>query len=474
MNTPASPTAPNSAPAPAGRRLARRFGGPALKLLLVGAVLLLMLLPLAYVSGLIDERETRQGEVLSEFRNSWGPQQTLYGPVLVVPYHAAGSASRRYLHIAPSQLTVTGELQPETRKRGIFRATVYAARLTLAGKFRLPAEFPAGELQWAESFVLLRANDWRALPASAELRWDGAPSAWVGCSEVVEEACSGDYLLAARAGKMPAADAPLAFEANLAVRGTEAFWIAPFAQEADVTLSGRWSTPSFGGASLPDKTSVTGTDFSGVWHVASNRVARHPSWVSNRAIEFDAGDLNSAVANARLGVELLDPVPTYRMTERASKYAVLFLALTFLTYFLFETMSGVRIHFVQYGLLGLSITLFGLLLIALAEPLGFTAGYALSALMVLLQASLYTATVTQARRHAFAFAAVLACLFSFLYVVLILETYSLLVGSVALFAALSVMMAVMRHIQWSPPRLPAAAPAPGAPNPAAAGWLELD
>jgi inner membrane protein len=470
MDTPASPAA-NANPAVRRRRA---FVGPAVKLSLVSLMLLLMLLPVAYVSTLIKERQARQAEVLSEFRNSWGPQQTLLGPILVVPYHTEGSRSQRYLHIAPSQLTVAAELQPETRKRGIFHATVYGARMTLAGVFPLPAEVPAGELRWAESFLAIRADDFRGLPAAAELRWSDRTSHWTDCNEVVAESCNEDQILVARAGTAPSADAPVKFEASFAIRGTEALWLAPLAKEADVTLSGAWSTPSFGGVSLPDKSGVTARDFSASWHVVNNRVARHGSWVSNRAIELDASDPRVAVERARIGVQLLDPVPTYQMVERASKYAILFLALSFLTYFLFETLAKARIHLVQYGLLGLSISLFALLLISFSEPLGFTAGYAVSALMILLQASLYTATVTGARRQALVFAAVLAALFGFLYVVLILESYSLLVGAVALFAALSVTMAVTRHIDWSPGAAPPAPAAAGAPNPASKGWLELD
>lgn len=473
MSTTAS-LAVNATPAGRWRRI---LAGPALKLLLIGLLLLLMLVPVGYVASLIDERQARHAEVLNEFRNSWGPQQTVLGPILVVPYHTEGSLSRRYLHIAPSQLTVTAELQPETRKRGIFRATVYSAQMRVAGDFRLPAEIPPGELSWAESFLVIHANELRGLPAAAELLWNDRPSSWIDCGAVVQESCNADSLLVARAGVAPSADAPVKFAANFAIRGTEALWLVPQAKEADVTLTGIWSTPSFGGVSLPDKSRAGNRDFSASWHVNSNRIARRGSWVSNRAIELDAGDPNAAIALARIGVELLDAVPTYRMVERASKYAVLFLALSFLTYFLFETIAKVRIHVVQYGLLGLSISLFALLLISFSEPLGFTPGYVLSAVMVLLQASLYTAMVTGTRRQPFIFAAVLAVLFTFLYVVLILESYSLLVGSLALFAALSVTMVVTRHIDWSPMATPPPVAVPvaaGAPNPAAKDWLELD
>jgi len=444
---------------PASRPFARVLAMPVVKLVLIGMLIALMQLPLAYVAGLIEERQGRQAEVLNEFRQSWGPQQTLLGPILVVPYRVEGASSRRYLHIAPSQLTATAQLQPETRKRGIFRATVFGAQVALAGVFRIPPEIPAGELRWDESFLVLVASDLRALPAAAQLRWNDRQNPWIDCGEVVEGACDSEHLLVARTVAAPTADAPIKFAASLALRGTEAFWFAPLAKEADVALSGSWSTPSFGGASLPNKDSVTADAFSAFWHIANNRVARHGSWVSTRAIELDPSNANAALQNARIGVALLDAVPTYQMVERASKYAVLFLALSFLTYFLFETISGARIHLVQYGLLGLSIALFALLLISFGEPLGFTAGYAVSALMVLAQASIYTATVTGQRRHALTFGAVLAALFAFLYVVLILETYSLLAGSVALFAALSVTMAVTRHIEWS--RAPAAAAAKG-------------
>ena len=137
------------------------------------------------------------------------------------------------------------------------------------------------------------------------------------------------------------------------------------------------------------------------------------------------------------------------MVDRASKYGVLFLVLSFLTYFLFETIARIRIHIVQYGLLGLSISLFGLLLISFAEPMGFTAAYVLSSAAVMAQASLFTASVTGRRKLALVFALVLAGLFGFLYVVLSLESLSLLAGTVALFALLSAIMALTRKVDWS-------------------------
>jgi inner membrane protein len=169
----------------------------------------------------------------------------------------------------------------------------------------------------------------------------------------------------------------------------------------------------------------------------------------------------------QIGAELLEVAPTYRMVDRASKYAVLFLTLSFLTYFLFELAARLRIHLVQYGLLGASIGLFSLLLISLSEPLGFEKGYVISSALVLLQASFYTAAVTRRFRLALTFFLILAALFGFLYVVLTMETYSLMVGSLALFVALSLIMMATRRLDWWRARSDPSAPTLGAAAPPA-------
>jgi len=250
------------------------------------------------------------------------------------------------------------------------------------------------------------------------------------------------------------------FETQFELRGTSAFRFAPLGREVDVALSAPWPTPSFAGAILPSSSTVSAEGFEAAWHVSSNIATGHGVWSSNAAI----GGQGWQQPEDQIGVELLEAVPTYQMVDRASKYALLFLALAFLTYFLFELVSRVRIHFVQYAMMGASIALFSLLLISLSEPLGFAEGYAIGSALVLLQASLYTAAVTRRWRLAFQFFAILAALFGFLYVVLTLETYSLVTGSLALFVALSLVMMVTRRLDWSRGRaelgIPAAAAVP--------------
>jgi inner membrane protein len=433
-----------------------RFG-PAGKIGLIGLLLLLMLIPLMLIRGVIEDREQYQEQALAGFRAAWGPAQSVLGPILIVPYLSGTGTHqhREYLHIAADRLSVTAEIQPETRQRGLFHAVVFSAEAKLNGQFLVPpdalTELP--ELQrvlWSEAYILLGATDLRALKNDAALDWGGRR---LSLSDAAEHnsACGNLFLLAAHPGLdgPPPADTPIPFATTLDLRGTGALRIVPIGRQIDVAMAGGWATPSFGGEIPPADHLISDQRFSANWHVASNAATGRWFWQSASRADCSNGSYEAVLPEGQLGVELLEAVPTYRMVDRSSKYGVLFLVLSFLTYFLFETIARIRIHIVQYGLLGLSISLFALLLISFAEPMGFTAAYVLSSAAVMAQASVFTASVTGKRKLALVFALVLAGLFGFLYVVLSLESLALLAGTVALFALLSAIMALTHKIDWS-------------------------
>jgi inner membrane protein len=442
----------------------RSSRGPAGKLVWIGAILLLMVIPAFLLGELTREREQRQAGVNAEFGTSWGPPQIVVGPILIIPYRVAPDAPLRYIEIAPSRLDGAATLAPEVRKRGLFHSVVYRADVSLSGTFVIPDDFssivPSGDVLWGESFIALRAGDLQNLNAAPSLEWEGRQLAWGECAEGYGINCREGSFLVARLGwaAAPAARAPLRFKADLHLRGTRTFRLAPLGKEVALTLSAPWSAPSFVGAALPERSTVSDSRFEAAWRVASMSPSGRLMWTSQNAFEISSSSAARRAVNDPIGVELREPVPIYQKVERASKYAVLFLALSFLTYFLFETVAGVQIHVVQYGLLGLSVSLFALLLLAFSEPFGFEIGYALSSFLVLAQASVYTGVVTRRPRHALVFGAMLAALFAFLYVLLSLETYSLLLGAVALFVGLSLLMAVTRNVDWSKERAAAHAP----------------
>ena len=435
--------------------LRRALSAPTVKLGLILALTLVLQLPLSMVDGVISERQERQATVLAQFRSSWGPEQTLASPVLVVPFEVPADPLARRAHalgsvqIAANRLSVAATLQPQTRRRGFFTATVYTADVKVDGGFVVPdlapPAQPGAELHWHDAYVLMSASN-LGNGAAGDITVDGrtltlepAPdTAYCGEAATVMARLPLDTPLEP--------GAKLGFSQHLNLSGTEAFRVASRARQTDMTLAAPWATPSFLGDVPPLSYTVSDHDFTASWQIAASVAASRPRWASDGA---GACGMAGPSADAQPGVELLDAVPTYRMVARAAKYANLFLLLAFLTYFLFETASGLRIHLVQYGLLGLSISLFALLLVSLGEPLGFTAAYGISTALVLLQASLFTRSVVRRWRPSLVFGAVLAGLFGFLYVVLSLETYALLVGTGAVFAALSAVMLMTRRIRWS-------------------------
>lgn len=437
------------------------------------------------ISGVVTEREARQAEVLAEFRKSWGPEQLVRSPVLVIPYKVA-SDQRRFIKIAPANLKVTARLSPEDRKRGMFRATVYSAIVEMEGEFVIPADAQLEELKnktadrslpsyaprgtlsliepnltgsggaakeakpgktlRAEGFLMLEATELsEANAAESRVVWNGEEAPLQNCADVFssEGECQRGGAIVAATGlsEAPPGEMKIQFKAQLALRGTSGFQLVFQGKKLEAAISSPWTGPSFTGNILPAASTVGPDGFQAHWKAAA--YSTFQVWTALRLSE-------SATPGATtIGVNLVEATPTYRMINRASKYSILFVVMAFSAYALFELLAKARIHPVQYGLLGASLTLFTLLLVSLSEPLGYERGYVVSAGLVMLQASFYTATVARRWSHTFLFSVMLASLFGFLYVLLSLETFSLLVGSLGLFVGLSVVMALTRNIDWS-------------------------
>ena len=416
------------------------------KLLQIAAILLLTLVAGWMVSGLVDEREARQRELLSDFAKSWGPRQVVRVPVLVVPYRPAADKPWRYLKFAPAHYAADGSLSPEWRRRGLFAVPVYSAALSMEGRFAVPEEKrlsgitePGGSIAWNRAFIAVEATDLSRLGAADGMQVEGVARPWQACREVVgrDEDCLGSVLAVPVALTAQGANVP--FRLALTLRGVGGLQVAAAGRNGNLSLAASWPTPSFVGSALPETSQIGDAGFTAHWPLVNP--AGRLAWTQVRA---DAVETDTP----QIGVDLLEATPTYRMINRVSKYGILIVALSFTTYFLFELLSGLRIHAAQYALLGASLTLFPLLLVSLAETLDFTLGYGAAAAMVLVQASGFTVAVTRRWLASVGFAALLAGLFGFLFVLLRLETYALLTGSLALFAALSAVMLLTRRVDW--------------------------
>lgn len=423
-----------------------------LKLFIIGVMFLATLAASTLISGVIEEREERQGTVLAEFKQSWGPEQSLASPVLVVPYITAPDKPRQYLKIAPAHLKVAAKLAPEDRKRGMFHATVYGAVVEMDGEFAIPTEAKLDELIaqtskafWSESFIMLETSGLSGVTMNDSFTLSGKALHWQNCWEALNRQNECQHATAVIAhphlATAPLGGTSIPFKGALNLRGTGTFKLAFQGKELEATISAPWGTPSFIGNVLPKSSTVTLDSFEAQWQALAYEAPQ--MWTSKNLAE------NMAPGAVYAGVSLLEATPTYRMIHRASKYNILFVILSFTAYFLFETLTGARIHAIQYGMLGASLTLFALLLASFSEAIGYEKGYALSSGLVLLQASLFTGAVAGRAVYTAMFAVMLAALFGFLYVLLSLETYSMMVGSVGLFVVLSVVMALTRKVDWS-------------------------
>jgi inner membrane protein len=421
------------------------------KIALIAGLAVATIMPNMLISNLVEEREQRQSGVRTEFTRNWGPEQTILGPVLVIPYQA-GERSRTYVRIAAAKLDLTVELSPQQRRRGLFSATVYDAALAMQGAFTVPTEARLrevvldkdGRFIWNEAAIAFGAKArLTGLNSSDNIIVEGTPTEWVPCVEALrpDSACRGGAdMVLAKAPLVPAAQdgTRVNFRGRVTLRGTGQFGVIHAAKEMAATFRSSWPSPSFAGDVLPLNATVSPDGFEAKWQTTE--------FGSPRITTSTAVSDQSMWNGPSIGVDLIDAMPIYRMINRVAKYGLLFIILSFATYFFFEVLSRLRIHVVHYGMVALSLSLFSLLLLSLAEPIGYTNGYLVAAGLVLLQSTLYTAAVARRFMPAFLFALMLASLFAFIYVLLGLETYSLLIGALALFAVVSVLMALTQMI----------------------------
>jgi len=433
---------------PAAPPLSLNAGG--LRLAAIAAILLLLLLPHILISAVISEREDRREEARREIGQTWAGPQMVSSPVLVVLWRAPAQRDpngdvvwqRGTTTVLPAELQTQARLEPETRRRGLFEATVYRANLGFRGSFTLPdivvPDIQDAELLWREAFIVAGSTELRPGGMAPILGWEGRRIE-PDDRQIDPRLCAAPESLSWSLGleAAPPLGQPLRFDLAMELRGASRLLLRPLARRVSLTAEGAWATPSFVGAELPSRSTVTEEGFSASWETGT----RQP--LIRRSIGTCQG--NHRVTEPGIGVELLEAVPTYRMVNRTAKYNLLILGLVFVTCLVFEMLAKVRLHPVQYALLGASVVLFPLLLLALGEPLGFMPAYAISAAAVVVQASAYVWSATQRRALGGALAAVMAVLFGFLHVVLSMEAYALLVGTLAVFVALSLLMVVTRR-----------------------------
>jgi inner membrane protein len=432
-------------------RLTATAQAPFARLMMVGALALLLQAPSCMIGQLGKTRQQSRDDATADIARTWGGRQDLLGPFLVVPYRFTTTDNKGHkveqygsMVVLPESLDIQTQPAVETRSRGLFEVPVFRATVRLAGRFRAPkvdanVVLPHdARIDWPLAYLVMRLADVHALDRAAPLQWGSArhdfePGGGVLCAAGVHAA-------------LPALspDAPAAFAIELDLRGSDGLRFAPLGRETTVAIRSGWPHPAFQGAWLPRERTVTADGFSARWQVTDLARGLPSAWP------------HGAIGDAQLmptlfGVDLLQPVDPYRMTERSLKYDLLFTGLAFLAVWLFEVLAQRPVHPVQYVLLGAGLCLFYLLELSLAEQLGFGWAYGIAAGAVTAQVSLYARAALRGRGAAAILFAAVGSLYGLLYVLLREEDYALLVGSFSLFVGLSVVMFLTRRVQWSAP-----------------------
>lgn len=434
------------------------------RLIVVGILTLALLVPITFVYSIVQERAGRRNEAVTNVSATWGGPQTFGGPVLTVPYvHTVTDNAGRplqitsYAHLLPVELQIDGVLDTDRRRRGIFDVVVYRAQYQVRGRFRpgrLEWVRPAAErVDWSAAMLSVGVSDPRGLSRRSTLTWNGREVPFTGGVQNVALFDAGIHANV-REEQAPAADVELPFAFTLAFNGTRDVAFLPSAAETSVTLRAAWPHPSFAGAPLPDQWEATDQGFTARWRVPDFGRPFPSRWVNSEA---NPAQWTARAKSAAFGVGLMQPVDIYHQAERAVKYAILFIGLTFLIFFLWEIFQATLLHPVQYAFVGFALCVFYLLLISISEHAGFDRAYAVSAAAVTLLIGGYSRAVLRGTRQATSVTTALAGLYGFLYLLLRLEDYALLAGSVALLLVLAVVMYLTRRMDWYALRLGSAA-----------------
>ena len=418
-----------------------------LKIFAIGFLTLLLMIPVALVSDLVTERQSRQEEAAAEIASKWGGAQRITGPMLTIPYDTYElnkegeriNLFRSYAHFLPEALGIQGTLQPELRYRGIYEVPVFKTELQLEGFFNAPLlnlNEAHTEIHWDESYLTLGISDLRGINQSIDFRWNGQSMVSEPGTRTGGMIPTGVTIAGPLEGEPTAGTYP--FSISLSLNGSENLSFIPMGRETKAELKSSWTDPGFDGAFLPVDREISAEGFSASWKVLElNR--NYPQQWTNREVNFEA---------SAFGVNLVTPVETYQVAERSTKYAILFIILTFGVFFFIEILRKMRVHPIQYILVGFGLSLFYLLLLSLSEHLGFCMAYILASLAIVVLITAYTQSIFRNTRMALIMGSFLAALYGFLYILLQLQDYALLVGSIGLFAILATVMILSRKVDW--------------------------
>ncbi|HEX2786871.1 MAG TPA: cell envelope integrity protein CreD [Ignavibacteria bacterium] len=430
-----------------GSHFVRTFANSlAFKIIVIVGLIFFLLIPSAFIGSLIEERQEVKDAAFTEVSSNWGGKQNIGGPVLYIPYvktikdtNGKINTYEDIVKILPLNLSIDGKVDSELRNRGIYKFTLYTTHNKVTGKFDLShipdIDTNNTRLKWNEAYVLFGISDMKGIKDNIRLKWNDMQtqfSAGLISADVFDAGVSSSVNVI-----------PFEinnFEIDLTLNGSESLTFLPLGKETNVNITSNWGDPSFTGNFLPEERKITDTSFEASWKVLDLNRNYQQSWIrKNNKVE---------IASSAFGLNFFVPLNGYTEVMRAVKYVLMFIGLTFIIFFFVEYLGKKRIHPIQYTLVGFSLVVFYLLLLSISEHLQFNLAYLISSASIILLIGLYSLSVLKSKKFAFFISLALTALYGFLYILLLNEDYSLLIGSIGIFVVLAVIMYFLRNINW--------------------------
>lgn len=406
---------------------------------------LLMLLPVQSVLELNHERQSYRTEAIQSMMRSASGQQQLIGPIIVQPYthiywkETENKTTREeetvYEYILPEKLNVQGNLQVTPRQLGIYKAQVYKTRLSFTGSFPTQRAVKSSEqLIPQTAYLTFLLSDARGINSVPELQLGEELIAFAPGSNMNNKAGIHAPLNSSNLSNGN-------FKIELDLQGMESLAIAPVGRDTQYHLQGNWPHPNFIGDFLPTQHTSEQNGFAADWQTSWFATDMEQKFGNYAATEYDQ---NLPTFN----VSLIQPVDQYQLNERAAKYALLFIGLTFVSFFMFEVLKGLRVHPVQYGLVGMGLIIFYVVLLAFTEQFGFATAYLSAATATVLLNTFYLSHILGGKKTGLLFGGLLGLVYGVLYIILNAENIALLMGAILLFVVLAIIMFLTRKLDW--------------------------
>ncbi len=427
------------------------------RMLVVGFLLIVLLIPLSFVQSLISERTFRQQEVIKEVNDKWGREITISGPILKIPYKTYSqerifnqelkkyevktNTTIHHIFIFPDTLNSNSIIETKPLKRSIYQTVVYTTTIQLDGSFSIPDfseyDIATNDIIWEKTQLILQTSNLKGIKETVHIQlqdssYDLIPKYDTNyLKTILSKPISGFKELAKK---------DISFNSKLVINGSESLKFIPIGKITTASMQSNWHSPGFTGEYLPDdKTKkISNNGFQANWKVLE----------TNRRFEQVFFDTLPGLTSFAFGTNLVNPVDDYQKTERTAKYGFMVIGLTFLVFLLIQIVSKIYIHPFQYVMIGLALVMFYTLLISISEHSSFLKAYGVASVSVLLLLVLYTKTIFKSFKFPLFIGASLGMLYGFIYVIIQLENYALLVGSIGLFIILSIIMYVSRKIDW--------------------------